>query len=285
MSEMSETSEIDDEKRSRGTLLLVHAHPDDEAITTGGVMAKAHDEGRRVVLVTATRGERGEIHNMDEAATRPRLAEVRTEELRRAGQILGVDRQVFLGYVDSGMAGTEGNDDPASFNRATLLEAAGLLAVVMREERPDVVVSYGADGIYGHPDHVKAHEVTVAALDLLRDTEGWEPAKAYFAAVPRSGIERMREMAREQGVDLGGDDGGIQIEGVPDEVITTRVDVSAWVDRKRDAFAAHVSQNDPNSPFATMQDSIYRMAFGAEFYVLARGALGADRESDLFQGV
>lgn len=267
------------------TLLLVHAHPDDEAITTGGVMAKAHDEGRRVVLVTATRGERGEIHNMDEASVRPRLGEVRTEELRRATEILGVDRQVFLGYIDSGMAGTEGNQDPRSFHRAALLEAAGLLGVVLREERPEVVVTYGADGIYGHPDHVKAHEVTVAALDLLRDTEGWEPAKAYFAAVPRSGIERMRQMARDQGVAMGDDEIGSRIEGVPDELITTRVDVVRWIDRKRDAFAAHVSQNDPNNPFSTMQDEIYRMAFGTENYVLARGALGAEREADLFEGL
>jgi N-acetyl-1-D-myo-inositol-2-amino-2-deoxy-alpha-D-glucopyranoside deacetylase len=272
------------QENKKGTLLLVHAHPDDEAITTGGVMAKAHDEGRRVVLVTATRGERGEIHNMDEAATRPRLGEVRTDELRRATEILGVDRQVYLGYVDSGMAGTEGNDDPASFHRATLLEAAGLLAGVLREERPDVVVTYGADGIYGHPDHVKAHEVTIAALDLMQDLEGWSPAKAYFAAVPRSGLEAMRKMAEEAGMEGFGDD-SMTLVGIPDEIITTRVDVTEYIDRKRRSFAAHVSQNDPNSPFATMQDSIYRMAFGTEHYVLARGALGADRESDLFEGL
>src|ERR1700737_4682380 len=100
------------------TLFLVHAHPDDEAIATGGVMLRAHREGHRVVLVTCTRGEEGEIHNMDEAATRPRLAEVRTQELRRACEILGVDRQEFLGYRDSGMAGTPANDNPASFHRA-----------------------------------------------------------------------------------------------------------------------------------------------------------------------
>ncbi len=274
--------------RKRGTLLLVHAHPDDEAISTGGVMARAHDEGRRVVLVTATRGERGEIHNVDEASTRPRLAEVRTEELRRAGGILGVDRQEFLGYVDSGMAGTEGNDDPRSFHRAPLLEAAGRLAAILREERPEVVVTYGADGIYGHPDHVKAHEVTVAALDLLQDTEGWTPAKAYFCAIPRSGLEAMRRMAQEMAQEQGsggmaGDD--FPIQGNPDEEITTHVDVAGYVDRKRAAFAEHVTQNDPNSPFQTMQDSIYRLVFGNEFYILARGALGAEPETDLFAGL
>src|SRR6266516_3875182 len=116
------------------TLMLVHAHPDDESIATGGVMIRAHLDGSRVVLVTATRGEEGEIHNMDEAEVRPRLAEVRTEELRRSCEILGVDRQEFLGYRDSGMAGTPSNDHERSFHVAPLAEAAGRLAVLLREE-------------------------------------------------------------------------------------------------------------------------------------------------------
>src|SRR4029077_16886755 len=103
-----------------GTLLLVHAHPDDEAISTGGVMMKAADDGHRVVLVTATRGEAGEIHNMDEAASRPRLGEIRTKELENASRILGVSRGEFLGYRDSGMVGTPENDDPRSFHQAPL---------------------------------------------------------------------------------------------------------------------------------------------------------------------
>lgn len=267
----------------RGTLLLVHAHPDDEAITTGGVMAMADGQGRRVVLVTATRGERGEIHNMDEASTRPRLAQVRTEELRRAGEILGVDRQVFLDYVDSGMAGTDGNHDPASFHRAPLLQAAGRLARVLLEERPEVVVTYGADGIYGHPDHVKAHEVTVAALDLLRDTEQWEPAKAYFCAVPRSTLTAMREAARAAGLDAFAD--ANPLVGIPDEELTTVVDVRGHLDRKQQAFRAHLSQNDPASPWQNMAGAIHELFLGREAYVLARGALGATPETDLFQGL
>ncbi|HEX6547290.1 MAG TPA: PIG-L family deacetylase [Candidatus Dormibacteraeota bacterium] len=271
------------------TLLLVHAHPDDEAISTGGVMARAHDEGRRVVLVTATRGELGEIHNMDESTTRPRLAEVRTGELRRAGEILGVDRQEFLGYRDSGMAGTEGNADPRSFHQAPLLEAAGRLAAILREERPDVVITYGADGIYGHPDHVKAHEVTVAALDLLEGTDGWKPAKAYFCAIPRSGIDALRDMAREQLApevleNLEGQ--SMTIVGIPDEEVTTFVDVAAYVERKRAAFAAHLSQNNPDNPFMTAQGTIFDTMLGTECYVLARGALGEERpESDVFSGL
>jgi len=268
-----------------GTLLLVHAHPDDEAISTGGVMMKAHDAGHRVVLVTATRGEAGEIHNMDEASSRPRLGEIRTKELENASRILGVSRSEFLGYRDSGMVGTAENDDPRSFHKAPLAEAAGKLAAILRDEKPDVVVTYGEDGVYGHPDHVMAHFVTTAALDqLLRAGDSWTPKKLYYTAIPRSMMqafmEQMPEEARQQ------QNPDMRIVGTPDELVTTRVDVSAYTARKRQAFAAHVSQNDPNSWFATMADQIYELAFGAEYYELARGKPGsALPENDLFVGI
>src|SRR5467141_3836452 len=164
------------------TLLLVHAHPDDEAVSTGGAMLKAKSHGHRVVLVTATRGEAGEIYNMDEAASRPRLGEIRTEELKAASEILGVDRQEFLGYRDSGMVDTADNKDPRSFHQAPLEDAAGRLAVVIRDERPDVVVTYAEDGVYGHPDHIKAHFVTNAALDVV-EREGSPVRKLYYTAI------------------------------------------------------------------------------------------------------
>jgi len=264
------------------TLLLAHAHPDDEAVSTGGAMMKARADGHRVVLVTATRGEVGEIHNMDEGSTRPRLAEVRTKELENASRILGVNRGEFLGYRDSGMVGTADNDNPKSFQQAPLGEAAERLAAILREEKPEVVVTYAEDGIYGHPDHVKSHYVTNAALDLL-EKEGWRPRKLYYTAIPRSAmkafIEQMPEEARR-------DEVGSRIQGTPDELITTKIDVSDFVDRKRAAFAAHVSQNDPNSWFANMADQIYRLAFGTEYYQLARGKPGSELpESDLFAGI
>jgi N-acetyl-1-D-myo-inositol-2-amino-2-deoxy-alpha-D-glucopyranoside deacetylase len=265
------------------TLMLVHAHPDDESISTGGVTVRAHQDGHRVVLVTATRGEEGEIHNMDEASVRPRLGEVRTEELRRACEILGMDRQEFLGYRDSGMAGTPSNDDPRSFHAAPLAEAGERLAALLREERPDVVVTYTSDGTYGHPDHVRAYHATVAALDLLQ-REGWQPAKLYLHAVPRSLMQQMGERAREMGLEIPA--GAIRIVGVPDEEITTVVDVRDLIDRKRAAFAAHVSQNDPSSPFQTMAAQIFEAVFGTERFVLARGTLGEERpERSLFEGV
>jgi N-acetyl-1-D-myo-inositol-2-amino-2-deoxy-alpha-D-glucopyranoside deacetylase len=267
-----------------GTLLLVHAHPDDEAISTGGVMMKARADGHRVVLVTATRGEVGEIHNMDDAATRPHLGEVRTKELETASRILGVNRGEFLDYRDSGMVGTADNENPKSFHQAPLDEAAAKLAAILREERPDVVVTYDADGTYGHPDHIKAHLVTNAALDLL-EKEGWRPSKLYYTGIPRTLMEQfmqaLPEDARRQE-----EEGTIRIPGTPDELITTQVDVSDYVDRKREAFAAHVTQNDPNSWFTTMADQIYRLAFGTEYYRLARGNVGSKvPENDLFAGV
>ena len=265
-----------------GTLLLVHAHPDDEAISTGGVMMKAKAHGHRVVNITATRGEAGEIYNMDEAASRPRLGEIRTDELKTAGEILGVDRQEFLGYRDSGMVDTPDNKDPRSFHQADLGEAAGRLAVFMREERPDIVVTYAEDGVYGHPDHIKAHHVTNAALDLL-EKEDLTVKKLYYTAIPRSLMQKFMEQMPEE---ARREETGIRIVGTPDELVTTKVDVGDYVDRKREAFAAHVSQNDPNSWFATMADQIYRLAFGTEYYQLARGKPGsALPEDDLFAGI
>ena len=266
-----------------GTLLLVHAHPDDEAISTGGVMMKAKAHGHRVVLVTATRGEAGEIYNMDEAASRPRLGEIRTKELEAACDILGVDRLELLGYRDSGMVDTNDNRDPRSFHQAPLEDAAARLAVVVREERPDVVVTYAEDGVYGHPDHVKAHYVTNAALDVL-EREGWTPRKLYYTAIPRSMMEAfMQQMPEEAQRAMGGN---MRIAGTPDELVTTRVDVHDYVDRKREAFQAHVSQNDPDSWFATMASQIYELAFGTEYYQLARGEAGGELpEPDLFVGV
>src|SRR5207247_11279630 len=134
--------------------------------SSGGVMMKAKSHGHRVVLGTATRGEAGEIYNMDETASRPRLGEIRTEELRAASEILGVDRQEFLGYRDSGMVDTADNKDPRSFHQAKLDEAAGKLALYVREERPDAAGTYAEDGVYGHPDHITAHCATTAALAL-----------------------------------------------------------------------------------------------------------------------
>ena len=181
------------------------------------------------------------------------------------------------------MRDTADNENPASFHQAPIEEAAERLAKILRDERPEVVITYDPTGSYFHPDHVKAHHTTNAALDLLK-AEGWEPRKLYWNAIPRSYIEIMRERMVAAGrpspfTDIPG-------TGVPDELLTTVVDVSAYLDRKREAFRAHLSQNSPSMFFMNTPDEDFRQAFGREHYQLARGDLGAPRpEPDIFAGV
>jgi len=269
------------------TLLLVHAHPDDESIATGGVMLRAKRDGHRVVLVTCTRGEEGQILNLPEGeALRDRLGQIRTEELRRAGEVLGIDRQVFLGFRDSGMAGTVSNQHPESFHQAPLAAAAEQLAVILREEQPTVVVTYTADGTYGHPDHIKAHQTTLAALQLMA-AEGYRPDRLFLHAIPRSFITEMGRQAQLMGVEIPAD---MTPNGVPDSEVTTVVDVREFTARKLEAFRAHVSQNDPNSPFQGLADQIresemVESAFGIESFVLASHQGATPSRDDLFGGL
>lgn len=263
------------------TLLLVFAHPDDEGMSAGAMM-KAKDAGHRVVLVTATRGEVGEIYNMDEAESRPRLGEIRTHELEDAARVIGVDRLDWLDYRDSGMIRTADNEDPRSFNRASADEAAAKLSKILVDEKPDVVITFGEDGMYGHPDHVKIHHVTNAALDgLLRTSKAWSPRKLYYTALPRSLMQAFmsqmpEEMRAEQNPDM-------VFEGTPDELVTTQLDVRPYIQRKRQAFEAHVSQNNPDSWFSKIPEEVYEVAFGTEYYALARGKPGSPLpEDDLF---
>lgn len=260
--------------------MTVHAHPDDEAISTGGAMVRAHDAGIRVVNVTATRGEEGEIHNMDEAEVRPRLAEVRTEELRRAGEILGVDRQEFLGYRDSGMLGTPANDHPASFHRADLAEAAERLAAIIREERPDVILTYGPDGTYLHPDHVKAHRVTHAAAELVA-REGLNPT-VYHSVIPREAMQELGRRLAEAGLANPFTGAASTIAGVPMAEVDVVLDCSGAVPAKMRAFAAHVSQNDPGSFFLNIPPGDFEAVFGREFYQVGRGDRPPSVRDDLF---
>jgi LmbE family N-acetylglucosaminyl deacetylase len=263
------------------TLLLVHAHPDDESILTGGVMARAHLDGHRVVLITATRGEEGEVDGSEESPGN--TPQARTEELRHACEILGVDRQEFLGYL--GMGRTDGSADGSSrcFHLAPLGEVAERLAALLREERPEVIVTYGPDGTYGHPDHRRAHEATMTALDVLA-AEGWLPRKVYLQAIPRSVVRVIVEAAQTAGIELPA--AVARMEGTPDDEITTEVVVYDVLDRKLAACAAHLSQMHPGIPMAAMAAQVFETAFGIEHFTLARGELGGERpEPSLFAGL
>jgi LmbE family N-acetylglucosaminyl deacetylase len=265
------------------TLLLVHAHPDDESILTGGVMVRARLEGHRVVLITATGGGEDGSFAGGELDGPSAPADIRAEELRQACEILGVDRQESLGYREAGGIDT-GSADPSSvFHRAPLGEVAERVAALLREERPEVVVTYGADGTYGHPDHRRAHDATMRALDLLA-AEDWLPRKVYAHALPRSLVTTIVESARANGIELPPE--VAQSEGTADEEITTEVDVYDVLDRKLAACAAHATQMHPGIPLAAMAAEVFDTAFGIERYVLLRGELGEPRpETSLFAGV
>ncbi len=288
-------------------LLLVHAHPDDETIGTGATMARHAAQGDLVVLVTCTLGEEGEVlvpELADLASDRgDGLGQHRVGELAAAMEALRVTDHRFLGgpghWRDSGMLGTPQNDRPDCFWQADLDEATRELVAVVREVRPQVVVTYDEKGGYGHPDHVQAHRVTVAAYDAAADPgyapelgEPWQAAKLYWTAVPRSvlqqGIEALKE-AGETGF-FGVDSADDLPFGIPDEEVTTEVDARDQLPAKVAAMRAHRTQIAVDGPFFALSNNVGQKAFGIEHYVLARGARGPaagpqGREDDLFAGV
>jgi LmbE family N-acetylglucosaminyl deacetylase len=258
------------------TLVTFHAHPDDEAIANGGTMAAAVAAGHRVVLVTATRGENGEVAE-GFLAPGEKLWERREKELQAAAEVLGVSRVEFLGYVDSGMMGTPENDVPESFWKADADVATRRLAEILVEERADILTVYDEEGTYGHPDHIQVHRIGVRAA-----AEVGTP-KVYETVIPRSLLEGMGERLRELGIDPPGGDDNLP-PGVPDELITTRVDVHEYLEVKRAAMEAHPSQIADTSFFLAMPPEMFAGAFGVEHYVL-RGAPPGTQETSLFEGL
>lgn len=281
------------------TLLCVHPHPDDESIACGGVLARAADQGVRTVVVTCTDGEEGDNLAGIDLGDRD-LVEHRRQELADALAALGVAAHHRLGYRDSGMAGEPSNDHPDSFHRADLEVAATALAAILREERPDVVVSDDADGSYGHPDHVKAHQVTVRAVALAADPdaevagEPWRVAKRYVHTFAKGRILTTHQRLLAAG--LASPFGEEELTdpdqvpfGTPDEQVTTVVDVHAWLERKRAAMAAHRSQLSADSFFLNTPKELEDQLFTTEQFVLEAGRLGPTGEDgcehDLFAGL
>jgi N-acetyl-1-D-myo-inositol-2-amino-2-deoxy-alpha-D-glucopyranoside deacetylase len=242
-------------------LLLVHAHPDDESIGTGATMAKYAAEGAQVTLVTCTLGELGEIIPPDlahlGADAEDRLGEYRIGELAAACAALGVTDHRYLGgpgrWRDSGMTGTAGNDDPRCFWRAGLDEAADALLGVIREVRPQVLVTYDANGFYGHPDHIQAHRV---AWHAFQQAGQYGLAKFYATSAA-------------------------------DGPVTTEIDATAYLDRKQVAMRAHATQITVDPPYFALSNQVRYDLVGVEYFTLLAGPRGpaaapGGREGGLF---
>jgi N-acetyl-1-D-myo-inositol-2-amino-2-deoxy-alpha-D-glucopyranoside deacetylase len=285
-------------------MLLVHAHPDDESIGTGATMAKYAAEGAGVTLVTCTLGELGEIIPPElahlAADADGRLGEYRIGELAAACAALGVTDHRFLGgpgrWRDSGMMGLPTNDTPGCFWQADVDEAARELLRVIREVRPQVLISYDSNGFYGHPDHIQAHRVARRAFELADGLV----SKFYATALPRSvlvgAVEAMRQRQQDGNFPGGGPDFRTVESvddfpfGVPDEDVTTEIDATAYLEQKLTAMHAHATQIAVDSPFFTFSDGVGQRAFGREYYTLLAGPRGRgsgsyDRESDLFAAI
>jgi len=277
-------------------LLLVHAHPDDESINNGATMARYAADGVRVTLVTCTLGERGEVIPPELAhLSGPALGAHRRQELAEAMRALGVDDVRLLGgagrYGDSGMMGTADNDDPGCFWQADVDTAAGQLLDVIREVRPQVLVTYDENGGYGHPDHIQAHRVSMRAAELA-GAEGVPVQKVYWNRVPRAVAEdafaRLEQDLPELPFDKAAEIG--DVPGVVDDgLITTEIAGGPYAEAKATAMRAHATQLEvaPGNRYFILSNYLAQPLFGTEYYQLARGERGVDggRESDLFAGI
>jgi N-acetyl-1-D-myo-inositol-2-amino-2-deoxy-alpha-D-glucopyranoside deacetylase len=264
-------------------LLAVHAHPDDECITTGGILARYAAAGARTILITCTDGAVGEISDPS-LATPSNLVEVRAAELDEAVRILNVSRLVKLGYRDSGMAGTDDNQHPDSFQQADFPTAVARVVDILREERPQIVVTYDENGGYGHPDHIRAHQVAVAAFDAVAN-ESWAPSRLFYAVVPRSAFARFGELVREAGIEMPfSETREAPPFGVDDDLITTTIDVGDYVEQKRNALTAHRTQMGPQMFFMRLPPALFGQVFGQEFFQLVKGSANG-ASTDLFGGL
>ncbi|MFJ5775938.1 N-acetyl-1-D-myo-inositol-2-amino-2-deoxy-alpha-D-glucopyranoside deacetylase [Streptomyces sp. NPDC093094] len=274
-------------------LLLVHAHPDDESINNGATMAKYAAEGAQVTLVTCTLGELGEVippglaHLAGEA-----LGEYRHGELASAMAALGVEDFRQLGgagrYRDSGMMGLADNEHPGCFWQADVDEAAALLTEVIREVRPQVVVTYDPDGGYGHPDHIQAHRVAMRAVELA-EAEGLPVERVYWNRAPRRVVEEAFGRLRDDlaGLPFGRSAAVSDVPGVvDDERITTRVHGGrAHTAAKAAAMRAHATQIEVAEPYFALSNELAQPLFADEYYELVRGERAEGDDSDLFAGI
>lgn len=277
-------------------LLTIHAHPDDEASKGAGTVARYHAEGVRTVLVCATGGEAGDILNpeMDTDEVRENLPAVRRDELDNAAKVIGYDEVVMLGYRDSGMPDSEHNHHPDCFAQADFTESVGRFVAIIRRERPQVVVTYGDDQRgYPHPDHLRVHDISVAAFEQAGDPDAhpwagapWQPLKLYYSMWSRKRIQAMHEKFLELGLESPFDDRWFKRPSQDDRV-TTSISLEGFEDVRGDALLAHRTQVDPNSKFwFGIPPEVQRSIHPFDEYILARSLVEAPvPEDDLFAGI
>jgi N-acetyl-1-D-myo-inositol-2-amino-2-deoxy-alpha-D-glucopyranoside deacetylase len=277
-------------------VLLVHAHPDDETINNGATMAMYAALGAQVTLVTCTRGEEGEVlveeHAHKAAAHDDLLGDHRVIELAEAMKALGVSDHRFLGepkvkFRDSGMMDTEPNKRPDCFWQADLNAAADLLVSVIDEVKPHILITYDEFGGYGHPDHIQAHRVAMAAAEKSQ----WEIKKIYWNVTPRSVIQEGIDKMKELGSDFMGAESADDLPFCKDDsFVSAHVDGNAYVNQKMDAMRAHATQIAVDGPFFALSNNLGLQVWGNEYYTLVKGEKSAPldalgRETDLFAGI
>lgn len=277
-------------------ILLVHAHPDDETINNGATMAMYAALGAEVTLVTCTRGEEGEVlveeHAHKAAAHDDLLGDHRVIELADAMKALGVTDHRFLGepnikYRDSGMMDTDPNKRPDCFWQANLDTAAQHLVSVIDEVKPHILITYDEFGGYGHPDHIQAHRVAMAAAEKSE----WQIQKIYWNVTPRSVIQEGIDKMKELGSDFMGAESADDLPFCKDDsFVSAHVDGNGYVNQKMDAMRAHATQIAVDGPFFALSNNLGLQVWGNEYYTLVKGQKSEPlddlgRETDLLAGV
>lgn len=273
-----------------GSILVVFAHPDDEAFGTGGTLAKYTSAGVRTTLVCATRGEVGEIAD-PALATPDSLPSVREQELLCSAETLGIEQVIFLGYRDSGMIGTPDNEHPDAFMQANEDEVINKLVDIIREVKPQIVLTFEPNGGYGHPDHIAIHNHTVSAFHKAAQKdhgtesgEAWRADRLVYTAIPKSFFVDMRSRLRALGEDTSDLD-RFDEEGFvwPDDQVDVEVDVSDVVDRKWSALQCHQTQFGPDNLFRRLPDEDAKALMSREYFAIAWPETSREEKgSDLF---
>ena len=271
---------------TKPVVMLVNPHPDDESLGAGGLLASVKAAGGTALVVTCTNGEHG-FHDHSTITDPDELIRVRTEEQNAAAAVLGFAHE-WLGYRDSGMAGEDSNDHPESFHSADLDEATERLLTLIERYQPQVIVTQAENGMYGHPDHIKAHEVGVNAFRVAERLEN-PPQKLYYVTTAHSKIRAIGRLMKQAGMDSPFNDMAEADEipvGMPDERVTLSLEVAPWGDLKNQAIRKHDSQLGHREMWQDAPEELYTTFMSQEHYILAESRVATDpAERHPFSGI